>query len=40
MSSLDDDADTVLDLLPGETRETLVSGPAGPLRVEARNAVV
>jgi len=31
-------SDNVLDLLPGETREIRVDGPAGPLRVEGWNA--
>ena len=31
-------SDNVLDLLPGETRELDVRGPAGELRVEGWNA--
>jgi hypothetical protein len=31
-------SDNVLDLLPGESREIEVSGPAGALRVEGWNA--
>jgi hypothetical protein len=31
-------SDNVIDLLPGETREIDVRGPAGPLRVEGWNA--